>query len=132
MAHTWNPSARDAEARGLRVQGQPGLKSHLYTRVCIYDQKVVRGDSNVQKLQYPRRIGGLKCVAIGNGTAVLEARPRALTNTLPTGSTSSTVDFILQFYHDKQTNKPKTNNAKRNTSKGSLMPTKLVSLQCSG
>lgn len=119
MTHTWNPSARDAEAGGLRVQGQPGLKSHLYTRVCIYDQKVVRGDSNVQNcMQCPRRIGGLKYVAIGNGTAVLEARPRALTNILPTGSTSSTVDFILQFCHDKQTNKPKTNNAKETQARG--------------
>lgn len=41
---------------------------------------------------------------LGKGTAVLETRPRALTNILPTGSIASTVDFILQFYYDKQTN----------------------------
>lgn len=34
-----------------------------------------------------------------------------------TGYVSSMVDFILQFYHNKQTNKPKTNNVKKNTIK---------------
>lgn len=39
------------------------------------------------------------------------------TSTLPMSCISSTADFILQFYHSKQTNKPKTNNVKRTTIK---------------